>query len=261
MVGLASVVRIALGASILVLLPSGGTAAADTTPPAVVQALTPPPTVPTLNGAQEEALRSALGHVPSDATLGRIIDRQGVTLTVNGVRNSTASIASLAAGYLQGAVAHGADWAALERRSVPSALDVILKHPEVGLGQALAAETLFDLLYGHASATGQVAPVGMATSYAQYQYSLAKTHSGTAPAPTAGEYLSTGAIKTYQQLLTIEHQESLIAGAPSSNGVPRDRTPELAAWMAQALHHAKVTIHGVDHPTTAELPGDLAQGF
>ncbi|MGH9089937.1 MAG: hypothetical protein ACRDZR_00930 [Acidimicrobiales bacterium] len=284
------------GVTVGVLQTTGGrqrTAGATVlSPPAVTSSSSPTNDTP--------GLTQALAEVPSQATETSALNSAGVHISVNGETLPVRAIGLAVIGAEKSAIVSdvtAADGAVVSTGSTSSASisppsgvgtsslpgasstpiksakaigqTVVSQAATTSLLHAVAVSVLRDLLWQTAQQEGSVVTLATAQAFAQNQlsqYEAAAAAGDTVPSLPNGEtaqeaFASTGAVHSYQQVLTIQNEESAVAGTPSTTVRVGEstisRTPALAAWMSKALATANVTLSNVNGVSVSQLPADL----
>lgn len=217
------------------------------------------------SAALDSALKRAFRRLPSTGSVMSELAAQGVQVTVDGAQVPLGAIASKVVGFEQQAIRLAATGSGGQPSiaGVGTAAAAVTARPYGGvLQEAVAVAALESLLWTHAQHTGGVVGISAAQSDAQQQ-EVAFEHvpSYQADIP-AGETLQTmfespAALAGYQIELTIDAQEEQIAGPSTLNGLPRNRTPALASWMANQLAQGESSTKGTGAPALSTLPADL----
>lgn len=233
--------------------------------PRVQAAASVAPAAPASSAALDAALKHAFRSLPSTGSVASALAAQGVQVTVEGAPVPLGAIASKVVGFEQQAIRLAATGSGGQPSTagVGTAAAAVAARPYGGvLQEAVAVASLDTLLWVHAQQTGGVVSMAAAQSDAQQQ-EVAFEHvpSYQADIP-AGESLQTmfespAALTGYQIELTIDAQKEQIAGPSTLNGLPRDRTPALASWMANQLAQGGSSTKGAGAPALSALPADL----
>lgn len=264
--------------------------------PALGQGGGHPPTLSDLS----PTITKALSQLPSQSTMVATLQRQGVGVTVSGTSLPLAAISSHTLGYMtddiESAGTSAADFGGDVGTAVAGA-----GSPTQGLRQAVAFETLQQLLYDAATSQGQVASTQAAQAYAQQNYDAyvesyddPSPYTPALPPPHKRAFLSAAAIGNYRFSLTVDQEMDEVIGAgsgqagdpgtgatdgpatgpadgtaptgtPSSSGPGGsgsvNGTPALQAWMTAQLTTVPVVVSGIPGVTTSNLPSFLPPGL
>lgn len=241
----------------------------------------------------DPTIRNAVQKIPSPPTMVSILRKQGVRVTVDGTALSLTDIAGRTIGYMnnditsagESAIANGAD----EATAVSQA-----SSETQGLQQAVAFDTLSQLLYESAQQQGQVVSTQAAQAYARQTYNVyvnSYEHPSpyveeSLPPPNESNFLSTAAVQSYQFTMTVNQEMAQVVGGSSSTGgssssatagpsavssgqtsgdtsgnAPVNDTPALQQWMQERLTNHTVTVNGVLGVTPANIASFLPQGL
>lgn len=250
----------------------------------------------TSSSGSTSGLAQAIAEVPSQTTETSTLTTAGVRVTVSGHLLPVRVIALAVRGSEESAITRdvtATDGAAVSTNSgnaeskssaslggdvsVPSdTISTAVKSAQAigrmvvsqaaitALPHAVAVSVLRDMLWQTAEQQGAVVPWSTAQAHAQQEMDQYEATGATRPSLPSGEtvqqaFISTGAIHTYQEVLTIDKEETLISRPSNtvSSSSETSRTPALAAWMRQALAASTVTVSNVDGVSVGQLATDL----
>jgi hypothetical protein len=187
------------------------------------------------------------------------LSSEGISVSVDGAQIPIWRISGEAIGYTDQAIVDAGGNAVADGLDESAAVGEVVSS-NIGLKEAVAYETLMQLLYDQAAAKGTIVTIPDATSYAQnlynqYFHDYENPSPYTTPLkspPTQSEFLSTSAVQTYQFDLTVDQQKAGIVGSGSGNG-----TPALATWLSNQLADNSVSVTAVQGITSANDLGSL----
>lgn len=226
----------------------------------------------------------ALGQMPSQSTMVSTLQGQDVGVTVDGTALSLPAISSHVLGYMANDIEAAGTAATESGTDVGTAVDAASSETPA-LQQAVAFETLSQLLYDAAATQGQVASTQAAQAYAQQNYRMyvssyddPSPYTPTLPPPNESDFDSAAAIQNYRYTLTVDQEMQQVVGAvpastqgpdatpagpggsSGSTGTPNG-TPALQAWMTAQLASNPVQVTGVPGVTGSNLASFLPSGL
>jgi len=260
-IGFAVIGALTCALVVWLLLPGGSTTRPPHYPLAELLA-TPPAGSPPASPA-DPVVASALSQVSVSHTDAQL-SAQGVSLTVDGTNIPLGETAGKTVSFLSNNVITAASNAINDGLDESTAVSEVTSSP-ISLQQAVAFETLSQMLYDNASVQGQVVSTQAAQAYGQQNYNEylkdyenPSPHTQALPAPNQDQFLSADAIQQYQFSMTVTQQMEQVAGPESSSTT---RTPTLESWMEGQLsaHQVQVTgVPGLNSSNVASfLPGML----
>jgi len=224
-------------------------------------------------------VQRAMDSVPNVAAMISILKKQGVFLSVDSVAVPLLEIAGATVGFESNFIVNAAANAQKDGISIVTAVSRVQQvDAELGLKAAAAVEVLYAMLWQVVRHDGRMVSLGAARAYASSQYDTYKTSPlsikkkmDTAnllgwPAGTSieQEFLSPKAVQARQMMMSIEAEETAIAGPPrykGSSGVLISRTPKLVTWMTHALASHRVSIKGIPGITPTNIVKALPSGL
>jgi hypothetical protein len=266
----ASVVALAIGCN-LVLTPTagarqrpGGSAKEPYSLAALLKPLSAGNSTAMPAGAAS-SVASAQAQLPTTPELMAELEAEHVSLRVGTTPVGIASIAFETIGYDENAISDAAGNALQLHLKLHAAIREV-SNPMISLPEAIAFETLKQLLLERASAHGQTVSVAAATAHAQQMYAIyqGSLHSARpTPLPSGTtpyeEILSPSAIRGYQRAMTFQQQLVAVAGPP---GPGIDRSALLRKWVASHLGATGgVTITGVPGVTGQNVASFIPAGI
>ena len=239
----------------------------------------PPPThntaaaLPSGTGALSTVIQSVDSKLPSVATERKDLAHSGVRATLDGTATSSTGIAERLVGFEQADITHAAEThyqlgAAAAIRSAQAALPPPGSYNLTDLQRAVAYQVLHDLLWTEAQASGSIVSLRSAQTYAEQNYQTYIQTNGTAASPIlkghtpSQAFLNPGAVRAYQQELSVVQEMTVIAGPrPSSSVTGPGRTHALSTWMERDLTSHHLTVHNVQGVTPQTISNFLPPGL
>ena len=187
-----------------------------------------------------------VAHLPGASQLNAVAASQDVAIAVDGVSVSMQGLGEQAASFENNYAARvlnqyiGNHAGALPSGSELSEIAAQVPAPTTFVEQAVAIRLLDQMLYKEAQQQGSVVPLSVAQAEAEQNYqAYLKNPQAAGPAVTKASIISPRAVKNLQWLLTVDQEETKIAGSYSPNV---NRTPALEAWIQKEIQSGSVKI-------------------